>query len=294
MPLPTSPAQRLASRLTAVVCLLLFFYLALSTALAKTPTADEPAHIVRSFVVSQTGDLQFQLGHAPLSHRLIGALLFSEAELPQVTELPLWGTGDRLELAAQLLWDSDLNVDRLLFLTRLPIIWLGLLLGAMAGQLGVIVARELAHDRHAHPVFLLTKPYRAFRLGYDRSGDGGHLFCGRIYLVALLAAAAEEMVAGSGHLPRLGPGIKADRRFAAAGDVDRSPPIYWPWARLMAPFVSLACFAAPGLPCVVARLWPGSGAVCDLAVYAANAQLLEELVDRAQSYGFRPCVILLG
>ncbi len=134
MPTLTIQTKRLIGRLLAAACLLLFFYLALTTAMAKTPTADEPAHIIRGIVLTQTGDLQFQLGHAPLSHRLIGSLLSSEAEVPEVSQLPLWGIGDRLEIAAQLLWESGLDVERMLFLTRLPVIWLGLLLGAMAGS----------------------------------------------------------------------------------------------------------------------------------------------------------------
>ncbi len=99
MPTLTVQAQRLAGRLLAAVCLLLFFYLALTTALAKTPTNDEPAHLLRGFALSQTGDLRFQFEHAPLSHRLIGSLLFSETQAPEVRKLPLWETGDRLQIA---------------------------------------------------------------------------------------------------------------------------------------------------------------------------------------------------
>ena len=73
MSFPGTKEQRLAGRILAVCFLLLFFYLALTTALAKTPTSDEPSHIVRGVTLSQTGDLRFQLGHAPFSHRLLGS-----------------------------------------------------------------------------------------------------------------------------------------------------------------------------------------------------------------------------
>ena len=131
MPKISLQEQTLAGRLTVVACLLLFYALALSSALAKTPTNDEPAHLLRAFALSQTDDLRFQTGHAPFSHRLIAALLLSEADLVDVSQLPLWEEGERLQIAAQLLWDSGLDVDRILFLGRLPIIWLGLLLGAL-------------------------------------------------------------------------------------------------------------------------------------------------------------------
>jgi hypothetical protein len=126
--------QRVAGRFLIVACLLLFYALALSSALAKSPTNDEPAHILRAFALIQTDDLRFQVGHAPFSHRLIGVLLPTEADLPDVGQLSLWEEGERLQIASQLLWDSGLNVDRVLFLGRLPIIWLGLLLGALIGS----------------------------------------------------------------------------------------------------------------------------------------------------------------
>ena len=134
MPKLSLQERTLAGRLLVVACLLLFYALALSSALAKTPTNDEPAHLLRAFALIQTDDLRFQTGHAPFSHRLIGALLPSEADLVDVSQLPLWEEGERLQIASQLLWDSGLDVDRILFLGRLPIIWLGLLLGALIGS----------------------------------------------------------------------------------------------------------------------------------------------------------------
>ena len=96
--------QRVAGRFLIVACLLLFYALALSSALAKSPTNDEPAHILRAFALIQTDDLRFQVGHAPFSHRLIGVLLPTEADLPDVGQLSLWEEGERLQIASQLLW----------------------------------------------------------------------------------------------------------------------------------------------------------------------------------------------
>lgn len=126
--------KRVIGRVLAVCCLLLFFYLTLDTALVKVLTSDEPSHIIRGVTLRQTGDLRFQLGHAPFSHRLIGSLLPLMPELPDVHQLSQWGSGDRLHLAAELIWHSGLDVDRLLLLVRLPIILLGILLGALVGS----------------------------------------------------------------------------------------------------------------------------------------------------------------
>jgi hypothetical protein len=126
--------RRLAGRLAAAGCLIFFFALALRTALAKTLTADEPAHMIRAVALNQTGDLRFQLGHAPFSHRLLGGLLFSDEQLPAVNQLATWELGDRLRIAAELLWEAGINVEQLLLLTRLPIVLLGVLLGALVGS----------------------------------------------------------------------------------------------------------------------------------------------------------------
>ena len=124
----------LAGRLVAAGFLLLFYALALGTALAKTPTIDEPVHFLRGVVLGQTGDMHLQFEHAPLSHRLIGALLPTEASLPDVQQLPSWQTSERTQIARELVWGSGLDVTKVFFLARLPVIWLGLLLGAMIGS----------------------------------------------------------------------------------------------------------------------------------------------------------------
>ncbi len=126
--------QRVALRLVLVAGWLLFFGLALDTAVHKSPTVDEPAHFIRGYVLWQTGDLHLQFEHAPLSHRLLGLFLQTEPEAPDVTRLNAWPTGDRLKIAAELLWKTGLDVGRMFMLARLPLIWLGMLLGALAAR----------------------------------------------------------------------------------------------------------------------------------------------------------------
>ena len=123
----------LGYRLVSVVALLIFFALSLHTARSKSITNDEPVHILRGYTLWQTGNLRFQFQHTPLSHRLIGLLLGTEPTLPDITRLPEWQIGDQLRLAQELLWDNNQNTDlpRVLFLSRVPIIWLTLLLGVL-------------------------------------------------------------------------------------------------------------------------------------------------------------------
>ena len=127
-------AQGWAARVLVIACLLFFFALGLQATLSLSPTNDEPSHFLRGFVLGDTGGLQFQTGHAPLSHRFIGVLLGGEPSRPDPEELPSWPDGERLQLAQELMWQSGLDVDRGLFLARLPILWMGIILGSLIGS----------------------------------------------------------------------------------------------------------------------------------------------------------------
>ncbi len=138
------PTERLLRRAILVAALWIFFALALGAALAKSPTNDEPVHLLRGAALAQTGDLSLQFEHPPLAHRLIGGLLRSEPTLPQVAELGSRATDDRPRIAREFLWHSGLNVERALLLGRLPIIWLGTLLGAAVALWTAAVSRSSA------------------------------------------------------------------------------------------------------------------------------------------------------
>lgn len=117
-------------RSISLLALLLFFGLALGTAVAKSQTVDEYVHIVRGYTLYTTDDLKIQT-QPPLSHWLIGSLLWTEPNLPDVTTLDSWASGDRPSIAYEWLWESGLDADRIIFLARLPVIWLALLGGAL-------------------------------------------------------------------------------------------------------------------------------------------------------------------
>lgn len=134
--------------LAPVIFLLVFFVLALDTAIAKSPTVDEPVHVLRGRVLWQTGSMRFQYEHGPLAHWLIGAFFFTEPTLADVVRLPSWPTGDRIRLSRELLWqDNNTNLDRTFFLARLPVIFVGLLLGAILARW----SREFAGGSEAPP-----------------------------------------------------------------------------------------------------------------------------------------------
>ena len=122
------------SLVASVVALLVFFALALQAVVTKTPTADEGMHLLRGQVLRQTDELGLQGQHAPLSHWLIGTFFFTEPTAPLVTGLPSWPALLPESLVQEFLWSGNTDVSRLLFLGRLPILFAGLLLGALISR----------------------------------------------------------------------------------------------------------------------------------------------------------------
>lgn len=124
----------------SVLALLVFFTLSLEAVVAKTPTADEGMHMLRGQVLRQTDELGLQGQHTPLSHWLISTFFFAEPTAPRVTDLPSWKTQAPESLVQEFLWSGDVNVSRLLFLGRLPVVFAGLLLGALLSRWARLLA----------------------------------------------------------------------------------------------------------------------------------------------------------
>ena len=110
--------------------LLLFFLLALGSASGDSPTMDEQNHIARGLVFLKTGDSRLSVEHPPLVNGISALFLLSEpVTLP--TDDWSWEAAEWYRFADQLLWHRGNDVERVVFLARLPIIMLALLLGAL-------------------------------------------------------------------------------------------------------------------------------------------------------------------
>ncbi len=116
--------------------LLLFFALGLQTAVSKSATMDEPIHLLRGGALWQTGDTRLQYEHTPLSHWAIGSLFQTEPTLPRISTLPSWKTAEHITLADEFLHNmrAAQAQQRALLLARLPILFAGVLLGALLGR----------------------------------------------------------------------------------------------------------------------------------------------------------------
>jgi len=118
--------------LSAVACLLvLFAQMGLASPLLSL-TYDEPIYTATGYAVLTTGDLHWHgvIGHPPLINMLTAWPLLLESTRPDATQVPAWGTDDSLGFSRDLLARFD-SLDRVILVTRIPVMWLTLLLAAL-------------------------------------------------------------------------------------------------------------------------------------------------------------------
>jgi hypothetical protein len=106
------------------------FGLAVGSCLDKSPTFDEGFYIARGWAFLRTGRL-LPLGHPPFTNLLNGLGVLLEPGLPDPSTLDGWDENEAESFSEDLLWNRGVNADRIVFLARLPVVWLGLLLGAV-------------------------------------------------------------------------------------------------------------------------------------------------------------------
>jgi hypothetical protein len=117
----------------AAMLLVALFGLAMSSALEKSPTFDEGQYIGRGWLYMAGTNIERwqQLGHPPLTSELIGLGVLLEPNLPEPARLNGWAQGNLELVSEDLLWHQGLDADRIIFLSRIPILFLSLLLGVI-------------------------------------------------------------------------------------------------------------------------------------------------------------------
>jgi 4-amino-4-deoxy-L-arabinose transferase-like glycosyltransferase len=135
--------------LVPVVVVLLLAEMAfamVSTAIAQTPTIDEPVYVGTATVYVQQHSLKYNVEHPPLGKLIVAAgIVFARPHLDPAF------TGSQGDLGRHLLYDSGNDPWRLMLLARLPMIVLTLLFGLvvfafardLAGIAGGLVALAL-------------------------------------------------------------------------------------------------------------------------------------------------------
>ena len=127
------PAQETIYRLLAAAVLLLMFGLALSSMVQKAPTFDEQGFIVRGLAYLR-GHTQIRVGNPLGLNALNASLLAADDSVTLPLDDPSW-QGTSFHRPAELfLWEIGNDVEHVMFLARLPTIWLALLMAALAGR----------------------------------------------------------------------------------------------------------------------------------------------------------------
>ena len=134
-----------------VALLLLQFGLAVSSVTYNTPTMDEQGFIVRGLAYLRHEHQGIRVGHPLGLNALNAALLVADNSVSLPTNDPSWQATSFHRPAELFLWEIGNNVPHIMFLARLPTVWLGMLLAALVGRW----ARSMSRKSWAAPVALL-------------------------------------------------------------------------------------------------------------------------------------------
>lgn len=120
------------------VIFLIMFSLALTSARRDSPTFDEQGFLIRGLAYlrsdEQGRNRNLRVGHPLGLNALNAALLVYDPTVKLPVNDPSW-EGTSFHRPAELfLWEIGNDVDHIMFLARLPTIWLGLLLTAIAAR----------------------------------------------------------------------------------------------------------------------------------------------------------------
>lgn len=138
---------------TSATVLLLMFALAVTSMAADSPTFDEQGFLVRGLAYlrgeDEGGSRLIRVGHPLGLNALNAALLVADPTVQLPSAHPSWAGTDFHRPAELFLWEIGNDVEHVMFLARLPTIWLGLLLAAICGrwaaEMGTIWARRSGH-----------------------------------------------------------------------------------------------------------------------------------------------------
>lgn len=119
-----------------LVVLLLAYGLMVSSAVRKSPTVDEQSKLFRGVAYVRQNATHFLLGHPLLDSSLAALPLLTEPDLRLPLDEPSWEAGNWSLAGDAFLWRLNDNPQRIILLGRLPVMWLALLLAALAARWG--------------------------------------------------------------------------------------------------------------------------------------------------------------
>ncbi len=126
----------------ATALLLLSYGLAMGSMSQKSPTFDEQGFIVRGLGYLRGENQQMRVGHPLGINALNAAFLVNDASVKLPVDDPSWTETGFHRPAELFLWEIGNDVGRIMFLARLPSLWLGMLLAAVVGRWAWLLSRR--------------------------------------------------------------------------------------------------------------------------------------------------------
>lgn len=117
---------------------LVMFVLATTSMMSESPTYDEQGFLVRGVAYLRGedagGSRRIRVGHPLGLNALNGALLARDSSVRLPSDDPSWQGTSFHRPAERFLWEIGNDVTHIIFLGRLPTIWLGLLMAAVSAR----------------------------------------------------------------------------------------------------------------------------------------------------------------
>lgn len=129
-------------RLVASLLLLLFYALALTSIGGKTPTFDEQGFLTRGLGYLRRENTHMRVGHPLGMNALSASLLVSDQTVQLPTQDPSWQKPNFHRPSELFMWEIGNDVAHVIFLARLPTIWLGMILLAVVGRWGFALTKR--------------------------------------------------------------------------------------------------------------------------------------------------------
>jgi len=124
------------------VILLWMFVVALTSIHDKAPTFDEQGYLTRGVGYIRGENRHMRVGHPLGLNALNGSFLAADEQVRLPLDDPAWLESSFHRPSELFMWEMGNNVERIMFLGRLPTIWLGLLLAALAGRWAWEISRR--------------------------------------------------------------------------------------------------------------------------------------------------------
>ncbi len=122
--------MRPAELLAPAALLAAFGFLAVSSMARNSITGDEVTHLPAGYTYVRTGDFRLNMQHPPLIKMLAGLPLLA-LDLKPVEGSPGWPKGREWMFGKDFLTNNRVPMPRIVFFGRLPMVGVGLLLGAL-------------------------------------------------------------------------------------------------------------------------------------------------------------------